>query len=643
MKLFSQVWSLARIEAGFFARFPTLFFAAVAVCLIPALYAVIYLSSVWDPSAKTGALPVAIVNLDQGVEYRGHVFNVGREVVSKLTAAHQFGYVAASAEEEARREVRQGRLAFALIIPADFSSNAVPGAQPGAGKLVVYTSEGNSYQSAALARRFADELGHDVNESLNEQRWALVLNDAAGSRQSLERLHDGVNQLRLGATELEGGATQTVKGAQDLSAGNKKATQAVEQLTAGVKTLGAGLRSMDERRARNSELTRFKDGVDALAQGQVEMSRSLGELQAGVLQLEAGVAAFREQTAGSIWVSSQVTEDVDKLAGGLSQVGQGLKTALTGQEKLVDGTNQLSNGAGVLTGGMRSMNQGIRTAARKMPPDSELDELAKGVGALAAGSAILAQGTQKVRTGAQHLMGGLDLLASTLPATGKDLEGSAQGLANSVQPSVEVVAAVQSNGGGIAPNIIAGALWLGASLAVFLVHVRRLPRQAREFSRLARMLGKIFVPSLVVVAQALMVLLLVLFVFNIQVANVGALALTLSLGALAFLLIIVAFTRAMGDAGKALALVFLAVQISSSGGLMPVELSGGLFSQISPWLPMTWVVKAIKASMFGAYDGVWQYPLQFVALAGLAAALAACFIGRWRFVKPSAIRPALDF
>ncbi len=73
-----------------------------------------------------------------------------------------------------------------------------------------------------------------------------------------------------------------------------------------------------------------------------------------------------------------------------------------------------------------------------------------------------------------------------------------------------------------------------------------------------------------------------------------------------------------------------------------MELSGGLFAQISPYLPITWVVISIKASLFGAFEGAWQQPLKWVAMAGWVAALVACFVGRWRFVKPSAMRPSLD-
>jgi hypothetical protein len=46
--------------------------------------------------------------------------------------------------------------------------------------------------------------------------------------------------------------------------------------------------------------------------------------------------------------------------------------------------------------------------------------------------------------------------------------------------------------------------------------------------------------------------------------------------------------------------------------------------------------------LFGAFEGHWLDALQWVALWGVLAVLVATFVGRWRFVKPSALRPALD-
>jgi putative membrane protein len=216
-------------------------------------------------------------------------------------------------------------------------------------------------------------------------------------------------------------------------------------------------------------------------------------------------------------------------------------------------------------------------------------------------------------------------------------------LATSVQPQLEIEATVANSGSAFAPNVIPAALWLGAGIAAFLVHLRVLPRHAQFFSRLAQALGKITVPASIVLLQAACVWFAVVVVLKISVAHPVAFVLVLGVASVTFLTIVFALTRAFGDAGKAFAMIFLAVQITSSGGVLPVELSGGFFTSISPWLPLTWVVRALKASLFDAYGGAWQYPLTIVALAGCATLVSTIWIGRWRFIKSSSMRPAVDF
>lgn len=633
---------VVRVEAHLFRRYPKLLLAAIGVVLIPALYVLIYLTSVWDPSARTGDLPVALVNLDQGLVYRQQAFNVGHDVVARLKAKPTFGYVDVVSEQQARRMVRQGVLAFALIVPADFSSNAVPGAKAGAGKLVIFTSEGNSYPSAGLARRFADDLGREVNQRLNEQRWALVLADADGSQRSIQQLHEGLLQLHRGAVELAIGTGQAAHGADTLAAGVTRSEQGVRQLASGAKELGAGLRSMVDKRPRNSDLRRLDDGAQNLAAGHEELGKGLVQLQQGAQRLQAGVTGFRDEAADSLFVPSRVTDGLEQLGAGVGSLESGLKTAAASHQKLTDGSVQLGNGVSALTAGVRSMNEGLRSMVRQLPDDARLDDLVRGTASLGSGAHALKGGTQQVAQGAQHLAGGLALLESSLPVSVRKMEGNAQGLATSVQPAIEVDAPVQNNGSGFAPNIIPGALWLGANLAVFLIQLRLLPLFAAQLSPLARLAGKMLVPTGLVLLQALLVWVATVWVLNIKVHDALALGLTVGVAALTFLAIVFALTRALGDAGKALALVFLAVQLSSSGGVLPVELSGGLFALISPYMPITWVVKALKASLFGAFEGDWLRPLLWVALAGGLACLSACFIGRWRYVKLVAMRPALD-
>ena len=643
MKLLSQILFILRLEAQAFTRYPKLFAATLLVALIPALYAFIYLSSVWDPASKIGALPAGLVNLDQGVEYRGQVFNAGWEVAASLRARQTFGFKDFASEALAREQVRMGALAFALVIPRDFSSNAIPGHEAGAGKLVVYTSEGNNFESALLARNFARELGHDVNESLNEKRWRLVLLNAAGSQRNVDRLRDGVHQLRTGAHDLSKGMLPLVNGARQTQSGSQRINGAVDQLNNGMRQLGTGLKAMDAKRPRNSELDKLKAGAEQLAAGHTELGKGMTELQTGSQAIRTGVASFRDQARDSILVPAKVTENLDQLYTGVTQLDVGVQAAAEAQGKLGDGADKLSTGVGSLTTGVRALNQGLRTMVQKLPEDSQLDELDRGTDALVSGTTALAEGTQNARLGAERLSAGMDLLWDSLPGDVDKPDGSAQGLANSVSPVVEVEAPVPNSGSGFAPNIIPAALWLGAGVAAFLIHVRVLPKGAQNFSRPAKILGKISIPLVIVLLQAALLYATVVWGLQIHVTQTGLFTLTLALSSATFLCIVFALTRLMGDAGKAASMIFLAVQLSSSGGILPVELSGTLFSEISPWLPLTWVVRAMKICMFGAYGNDWQHPMAVIAVTCLIALLSACWIGRWRYLRPSAMRPAVDF
>ena len=261
---FSDVLGLVRLEVGHFIRFRQQRIAAIAVCFLPAIYVAIYVGSVWDPAAHSSALPVAVVNLDQGLQYQGQDFNVGHDIESQLRQRKTFGFVSDLTADEAQDAVRHGALAFALVIPTDFSAKALPGTTEGAGQLVVYLSEGNNYQSAQIARRFSEELGHSVNDNINRTRWSMVLLTAKDSRQNLDRLHEGVHALSQGARALVAGTAKAEAGARDVAHGSRTLDDGLRQASGKLRPLMGSLRQLDESRPRESDLQQLLDAMDAI-------------------------------------------------------------------------------------------------------------------------------------------------------------------------------------------------------------------------------------------------------------------------------------------------------------------------------------------------------------------------------------------
>ena len=637
-----QAHTLGRLELRIFKRHTQLLWAAGIVLLIPAVYLLIYLSSVWDPTGRATTLPVGLVNQDLGFAYQDKSVNVGNEIIRRLEDKKQFGYRKLTDVQDARQMVRSGQLAFTLIIPANFSANAIPAQQEGSGQLVVYTSAGNNYESSLLAAQFARALGEDVNRTLNEQRWAMVLSSSVGSQQGVARLREGADKLSQGAKELANGTAKTEAASAGMKQGFVRLQSSIDKLTEGTQTLGNGIRATAGGLPPAENVRNLRTGAESLNAGHQDLSKGLHELLTGHQKLLQSVEAFRLDLDSRLFVPAPLVEGVAQLSESMVQIDQGLRQAADGQQKLSAGMSSLNNNLRALTFGIRDLRRGMSSMTGALPEDQQINQLSAGTAELAQNFQQLHEGIQRLVQGAQYLTVGLDLMLKELPGATPAIEGSAAGLAHSVSPQLEVEAVVANYGSGFAPNIIPPALWLGAGVAAFLIHVRLQPALARRFSRIALVSGKVFVPSLLVLMQAALIFLIVRFVLDISVLNPAAFALTLACSALTFMLVVFALMRALGDAGKALAMLFLAIQISASGGFVPVELTGSVYSQISPWLPMTWVVKSIKASMFGAYENNWQIPLMIVGLWGLCAFAAASLIGRWRFVASRNMHPTID-
>jgi len=627
IKLLRGTLLIAGAELGLLRRFPRTLLAVLAVGVVPAIYSLIYLSSIWDPGGHTSELPAAIVNNDMGISYVGKTVNVGTLLTRTLLSGRSFGFRLMEDESAARQAVRSGELAFALLIPPDFSANAVPGVARGAGRLVIYTSEGNNYSSAGLARRFAGEIGHQVNEMLNEQRWAMVLDTATRSQDKLGQLREGLGRLQ--------------QGAQQLAAGSTRYQQAAVQVGGGFKQVNAGIRQIESHLPAAADLQALKAGAHQLGSGQAELGSGLNQLgqgidalETGAVQLGQGARQMQHETAGLWFVGERVAGGAGQLATGADQLHQGLVQAhggvrqlQAGNQQLLTGTQALDKGVGRLVDGVSALGDGVRLMAGKLPSDPQLDEFS-------AGGSQLAQG-------AQQLLAGIKTIEAALPTSVAHIQGNAPGLADSVEPRVEVDAPVANNGAAFIPNMVSVSLWIGAVMAGYLFNMSLVLQGHDEFPSLAKALGKMTVPVLVVLLQVVLVEATLLEVLSVKAPRVMGLGVTMALASVVFLAVLSAMVHVFGDFGRILTVLLLTLQLSAGGGVLPVELSAGFFRAIHSWLPFSWVVQAFRAVLFGAYDNGWAHACGIVILSGTVAISLIALFGRWVHVDLDQYRPTI--
>jgi putative membrane protein len=423
-----------------------------------------------------------------------------------------------------------------------------------------------------------------------------------------------VAQLRAGATALSEGVVRY-----------KTATA---QLTSGFKQVGAGVRELESKLPPEAELEALKTGSKKLNLRQRELGVGLEQIQAGSHKLTEGASAMQEQTATIPFVGEKIAAGVGELGAGSSKLSEGLTLALDANARLQRGGAKIEEGTGKLVDGLSALGVGVHAMSEKLPENSRLDALGRG-------GEDLAKAASKLRTG-------IEMVDSFLPASPGKIDGSARGLADSVEPTLDVLAPVANNGSAFAPNMVSMALWLGAAMAMFIFNAGVLPREFEHASTFAKTLGKFAAPSLLVLMQTVLTLLMLVYGLGIAVPNKLQFALSMVVAAQAFLAIVYLLIRAFGDAGKLFAVLLLTIQLAAGGGVMPIELAGGFFQTVHEWLPFTWVIKTFRVSLFGAFGNGWMHDwVEVIASGLLALALATC-VTRWKMVDHADYKPGIE-
>lgn len=101
-------------------------FTAVVLCaliLIPSIYAVTFLNSLWHPYQQTEHLPVAVVNKDQTVNYQNQKIDMGHQLTKELKDSDKLNFHEVKSEHEAKQDLRNCKYYMVLTIPKDFSQN----------------------------------------------------------------------------------------------------------------------------------------------------------------------------------------------------------------------------------------------------------------------------------------------------------------------------------------------------------------------------------------------------------------------------------------------------------------------------------------------------------------------------------------
>ena len=188
---------------------------------------------------------------------------------------------------------------------------------------------------------------------------------------------------------------------------------------------------------------------------------------------------------------------------------------------------------------------------------------------------------------------------------GADVQALAKALAAPVGVERIAVFPADNFGSAMAPLYTTLALFIGSLLILVVVKPTVSARARADLgvsdpTPHALFLGRFGVMAFLSLAQTTLAALGTLLFLQVQVADVGLFLLCFWVAGLVFTFIIYALVAAFANLGKAMAVLLLIIQVTGCGGSFPLQILPPFVQALSPWLPATHVVNAMREAMFGA-------------------------------------------
>ncbi|MDX3852880.1 YhgE/Pip domain-containing protein [Streptomyces sp. AK02-01A] len=652
---------LAALELKRFGRGKLPRAALVAVTLLPLLYGALYLWSFWDPYGRLDRIPVALVNDDRGAFAAGRKISAGDEITRGLRDSEVFAWHEVSAAE-ARRGVEDGSFYLSLTMPADLSERIASssGDAPETGALQVRTNDANNYIVGQLSRTVFSEVRTAASTNASRSFLDRIFISFSGIHDSTERAAKGADQLRSGISRAQ-------KGSEDLADGLRTAKDGSGELAGGLRKLNKGAGDLETGAQQVADGTQsLADKVNGVADDVRPYLRDNGKTIAESARLVADSAQAVRDNLGVLVKAApaaatgarQASAELDGVyrtrceeqpvpdtavcpplqrartaAADVAVVADDLNTLVRddhGDLKSLDGRlatlreqaqalaehaprldedlegavtkiNALNTGAWDVAQGADRLHTGIAGAKKGA---SALDT---GVGELKSGADTLDGGIFALADGSAELAGGLSDGVAKIPDYDKeDRDRRTEVMADPVQLASRSLHPAPNYGTGFAPYFIPLSLWVGAMVAYMLI--QPLNRRALAVGAAARRIALAgWLPVAAIgLLQAGALLSVLHWAIGLEMAHAAGTAAFLILVTCCFAAIVQWLNACFGAAGRILVLALLMLQLTSAGGTYPVQTSPGFFGAIHPFLPMSYVVEALRRLITGGGLGpVW--------------------------------------
>ena len=637
------------------------------VALIPLLYGSLYLWAFTNPYKTLNTVPVAVVVEDNGAMINGKMRNIGNEIKTRLknqkdgSEGFQWNFVNSA---EANKGLKNGNYFMVATIPASFSK-CIASAQydtPTKAKLHVKYDQASNMLASQIGKTAFRTMRTEISEAIAQEYWehmfakvnsasdslgaaangAGALHEGSKSLQGgIDKLANGSNQLSQSLRKLQGGLGELQQGANTLTQANVRSKEGAKYLAQKTQDLANGAQQLSEGTQRLSAATNeFYEGAQKLAASSNELEE---HVKAGNAETKTQIAALLMQAQNPAVTKEDVLANLQSLAEGLGENSNLLETNLSalsaGADKLSAGSLQIKGGAEAISQGVENINTGSsKLSAGASNLANGLVQVSNGSENLNNGITRAAQGSAKIVNGSDQLNSGAKKLSDNTPKLVEGAKKLHDGLKdaqksgkidNIVQKSKMMSAPValqeheyshvENYGTGFAPYFISIGLWVGALMATFVLRVMDRRALLNGMNPLKSTLISLTPFVIMGVVQSVILLGVVHVVLGLQIDNIPAFYALGIIAGISFMAIMQMIMTAFHIPGRIVAIILLMLQITSSAGTFPVEMTPTFFRTVHPYLPMTYSIMALRQAMAGKNNGEIVSGIGMLVLFGVIA------------------------
>lgn len=327
------------------------------------------------------------------------------------------------------------------------------------------------------------------------------------------------------------------------------------------------------------------DSQEALAKGLADAASGIESGNADAQSKHQEVSGLIDEAKQSVGTlsddyNSTIKPQLDTLMGQISSMSSSLSSSASTLDSVGD---DLQNGADSLSGRIAMAKQKLLDTA------SDLDSSAEKFTSLSAAmyEALSSGDIEQLKT---VLYSDPDALASALAAP--------------VQLERHAVFPAENFGSQMAPLYTTLGLWVGSLLlaVAIKVNVSRKAQLELGYPKLHQLfLGRFGVFAFVSLCQTTILALGNMLFLQVQVEEPLLYLICFWLAGLVFTFIIYTLVVSFANLGKAIAVFLLIIQVTSGGGSYPLQTLPDFFQWLSPFLPATHVISAMRAAMMGVY------------------------------------------